>query len=583
MGEVVELVAHRHRGARVHRALDGGIPRRGELGAHIHGLRHKLVGLKARTLGERGGIHVPLVRPVKYELQRLVDAVKVGCSLHELVQAVLQVGVGVALVRHRLLYAAGKLEGVAQGVGKRLARLGHGQPVLVGAHLGVDPDVLRVVGLLGGDLLAERLEVIEEEARRDARTSHLAGRLAHKPHEQRRGRARANSAGKRAQSTARRASHEVKRRLDLARVHALRPLPARLALSRMRLVDHPEPRRRQHLDIASYLPEQQRVVGHDDVACLGALACQVQEALVGEEGAAALLALRRGAREVAALDLAPAHTQRGHIAHGRLRGKPQGGRDGVEQLGAGLGHPARGTLLLLKLLRLVEGAGRRHACHAATHELRDLAQARVVVISLERRVGEIGAQGLVQQGKFPVDKLVGKGVRLRGDSHRDAVCLSQEGRGQQVGDGLAHTGARLERGGAVLAEGTGHLERHLHLLGAGLIAGIHLSHHAVGGKGAAHLVVAGVHKPAHLVDVVGVLAQAHLHVRAALNARVHKRERLVRCHGGHLGKDGTVAPFDIRVHLRKAVHKPGRHVAGSNKKDAPQAAGGNDVVDGTVG
>ena len=351
----------------------------------------------------------------------------------------------------------------------------------------------------------------------------------------------------------------------------------------MRLVDHPEPRRRQHLDIASYLPEQQRVVGHDDVACLGALACQVQEALVGEEGAAALLALRRGAREVAALDLAPAHTQRGHVAHGRLRGKPQGGRDGVEQLGAGLGHPARGALLLLKLLCLVEGAGRRRACHTTAHELRDLAQARVVVISLERRVGEIRAQSLVQQGELPVDKLVGKGVRLRGDAHRDAVCLSQEGRGQQVGDGLAHTGTRLERGGTVLAKGAGHLERHLHLLGAGLIAGIHLSHHAVGGEGAAHLVVVGVHKPAHLVDVVGVLAQAHLHVRAALYARVHKRERLVRRHGGHLGEDGTVAPFDIRVHLRKAVHKPGRHVAGSNKKDAPQAAGGNDVVDGTVG
>ena len=220
-----------------------------------------------------------------------MDAVKVGRSLHELVQAVLQVGVGVALVRHRLLYAAGKLEGVTQGVGKRLARLGHGQPVLVGAHLGVDPDVLRVVGLLGGDLLAERLEVIEEEACRDACASHLAGRLAHKPHEQRRGGTCANSAGKRAQSAARRASHKVKRCLDLARVHALSPLPARLALSRMCLVDHPEPRRRQHLDIASYLPEQQRVVGHDDVACLGALACQVQEALVGKEGAAALLAL----------------------------------------------------------------------------------------------------------------------------------------------------------------------------------------------------------------------------------------------------------------------------------------------------
>ena len=81
----------------------------------------------------------------------------------------------------------------------------------------------------------------------------------------------------------------------------------------------------------------------------------------------------------------------------------------------------------------------------------------------------------------------------------------------------------------------------------------------------------------------GDTPDAILRASAALYARVHKRERLVRCHGGHLGKDGTVAPFDIRVHLRKAVHKPGRHVAGSNKKDAPQAAGGNDVVDGTVG
>ena len=123
----------------------------------------------------------------------------------------------------------------------------------------------------------------------------------------------------------------------------------------------------------------------------------MQEALVGEEWAAALLALGGRGGEVAALQLAPAHAQRGDVAEGRLHGVPQRGRYGVEQLGGRFRQLARGLpVLSVGGVSVLRGSGGRAAAQAHAQQVRHLAQARVVVEALEGRVLHLLAQGLRQ-------------------------------------------------------------------------------------------------------------------------------------------------------------------------------------------
>ena len=162
------------------------------------------------------------------------------------------------------------------------------------------------------------------------------------------------------------------RELDVARAH--RELLARLALGGVRLVDDPVAQRRQDAALRDHVAEEQRVVGDDDVRARGAPAHAVQVAQVREVAAALLRAVRlRGLDRRAQLALAPVQVDRVQVAPARLR------RPRVQRADRGERVGVRG--------RRVELAG----------VALELAQARVVVVALERDVAQLAAERLVQR------------------------------------------------------------------------------------------------------------------------------------------------------------------------------------------
>ena len=203
-------------------------------------------------------------------------------------------------------------------------------------------------------------------------------------------------------------------------------------------------------------------------------------------------------------------------------------------------QPALGLPLLVRLFGSVfEHADAGKAVH--------LAQARVVVEALERHVAQRLVERRGEQGELAVHELVGQGVRLGGNTHRDVVCLGEKRSRQQVGYGLAHACARLDGRIAAAPERLRNGAGHVDLLGARLIVVVHAPHGAVDPKLLRHTVGGGQCEWAHLPQGERVGTCRELRLGTALGTLVDQGEHRVGVGRGHLGKDGvgrSRAPWD---------------------------------------
>ena len=241
---------------------------------------------------------------------------------------------------------------------------------------------------------------------------------------------------------------EDHRQLELGRAH--RELLARLALGGVRLVDDPVPDRRQDPAHRHDVAEEQRVVRHDDVRTRGAPAYAVQVAQVRVVAAALARAVGLTGLHRPAHVASPVQVHAVQVAPGALARPRQQ-------------HRRRGDLVAIG------------AVLELAREPLELAQAQVVVVALERHVAQLAAERFVQPRQLVVDELVHQRVGLGRHAHAHPVLRREQRRGHEVGHGLAHAGAGLDREVRAGVERGQDRARHLDLLGALLEARVHLA------------------------------------------------------------------------------------------------------------
>ena len=178
-----------------------------------------------------------------------------------------------------------------------------------------------------------------------------------------------------------------------------------------------------------------------------------------------------------------------------------------------------------------------------------------------------------------IDELVGKVVRFGGDAYRHAVATSRLGERHEVGDGFADARSRLDHAMRAGREGIAHLARHLHLLGAGLVLGIHPVDQAARSIVRANL-LGGRHREKR--QVIGIDALLGSLRAKHLGAGGGEREDRIGILPRQEREDGAIAPRNVGVHIRQAAHQSPRQIAQRHQQDAPDAAQRLDIIDRPV-
>ena len=179
----------------------------------------------------------------------------------------------------------------------------------------------------------------------------------------------------------------------------------------MGLVHRPNSDGRQYFAVCLNVTEQERVVGHHHVRPCRTTTGAVDQALVRKERAEPARALARAGGEARAVDAPPADAECVEVALGRLARVGVDDRDGgkrVRRVAVGL-----------------DGSG-------AAPQALELAQAGVVVVPLESRVGKAIVELARQARQLVEHELVGKVVRFGGNTHGDVVALGGERERDQV-------------------------------------------------------------------------------------------------------------------------------------------------------
>ncbi len=107
-----------------------------------------------------------------------------------------------------------------------------------------------------------------------------------------------------------------------------------------------------------------------------------------------------------------------------------------------------------------------------------LAQAGVIAPPLDQHCLEFDARIAGQKGEVFLDQLLLQINGVSGDDHPLVVAYRPEDRRNQVGQGLAGAGARLDQCHPVTVEGFGHLAGHTQLFAA-LLVPLQVGHHTV--------------------------------------------------------------------------------------------------------
>ncbi len=199
-------------------------------------------------------------------------------------------------------------------------------------------------------------------------------------------------------------------------------------------------------------------------------------------------------------------------------------------------------------------------------EALELAQARVVVVALERRVAKLPAEGQVELGKLVVDELVHERVGLGRDPDADTVLQRVERRRHQVGDRLADPGSRLDGSVRPRAEGLEYRTGHLELLGTGLVALVHASGDAVSRELAQNRFRFGA-RALDLIGVVQCLGLVGGHLAAAPLLQVEEAARGLSA--GDSSEHRAYRPGRGRRELGQPVQQPGRQIGEAHQRDAP--------------
>ena len=499
------------------------------------------------------------------DLQR-VDIVLVGAVndefevLGKLVQAtrdITQVDNDLGLVGGNGLHQrVDTLVRLLQRVDGGMGRLQEIMPIVRLAQLGANPQIRIVVTPTG--TAAKLANAIKHIGNRHARTRNRRRRFGSEAQVERGALRGCQIAGNLAQCTGTRTTQALKQNARFVRRHHARPLTACLALDGVGLVDHPVTDRRQNSTLGRNVAEQQGVIGDHHVGMRCATAGAVDQALIGEKGAEAARTLARRRRKVGTVDAAPANAKRVEVAVGRLAHVRHDDRDCRKRVG-----------------RIALGG---NFDLAAAHTL-ELAQARIVVISLQRAKREATVQLLGKFWQLMIHELVGKIIRFSRDTNRNVVAARGLGERHQIGHRLTDARARLDDAMRARNEGIANLERHRDLLIARLIRGIHAIDQAARGVVRLDFLATRHLENRQLVRINTIVRAVGLEYVGASGTEgedgagvLSRQER----------EDGTIGPGHVGVHVGQARHKALWQVGERHEQHAPHATQGVDIGVGAV-
>ena len=548
--EVVEILGNRHGRRGENRRLYLGKPRIGQSLADIEALSAERLaaGLEASVHLKR--IDIALVGA-------LVNQFEVLAQLMQLARKITEVDGGFgAFLGKRAQKARKRLVGKLE-LGERVFGLG-GQlvPRIRFAHVGADPQVHRVI--TGLDVLGERTHAVEQVGHSSARLlrcrDRFGGELGAEPALL----ACRNLSERRCESTCTIASEALEDQTRFVGRDLERPLATCLGLDRVSLVDHPMPDGRQDLAFGRNVSEQQGMVGDHDVGAGRTAAGAVHQALVGKERAEPSRALARTGRKIRPVHASPANTESIEVAVGHLTH-------------VGIYHGDRRQRIGRVLAGLDLG-------DAPAHTL-ELAQARIVIVALERVIAQTAVELFCEFWQLVVHELVGKVVRFGRHADGHAVALGGLGKGDEVRHGFADARAGLDHAMGAGLDRLAYLECHGDLLLARLVGRVHPVHQTPGRIGALELSGCG---HSHERQFIGIdLLGRGLGVEY-VHTRLDQREGSPRIFGSEEREDRTITPWHIGVHVRQAAAETGGKIAQCEQEDAPHAGERRNVIVRTV-
>ena len=364
--EVLEALADRDGRRGEDHGVHLGQPALREVGAHVEFLGAELlhVGALARAAHLRG-VHIGRIG---LDADQLHAGKKVREEPRGFAEVGSQAGVRLAQGRGRLLELLDRLGEHVGGAGAGRRDLA---PRLAAAGGLVDPQCARVVaGIPSASRARQAVDRLKEVGAGNRRPRGRRRGLGKKPTHQRRVLEVRGGCEQGAQHARLCSAEQLEGDARLLTGDLDGPLAAGLGLEGVGLVDHPVADRGKDVAVGIDIAQEQRVVGHHDIAAGGAATGAVQQAQVGVVRAARAQALAGGRGKHGARHVAPADAQRVEVAIGRLAGIRVAHRDRREHVRA---HGVVGAAVLLS-----SGDGKvlaRGAVHAV--------QAGIVVVALQ--------------------------------------------------------------------------------------------------------------------------------------------------------------------------------------------------------